>query len=564
MKPDEQKNENEERPLVVLAKKLGLAPNFATLSPTQKLKTLLDHPQLDRIIKSMRADEFYVLLKDIGLEDAYLLLLHATEEQKVALVDLEVWSGDSFLPERFEQVLDLMLELSRDEALNLIKKVEPELIAFEIFCQADVKLAREVQESGTEGDYFLSPDLQFAIFCKDEKKVPVLKTLLDLMYEVDIEFAQMILFQGMADTPYSLEWQARYFREARLQDLGFPPQEERYAIYEDFDLKGLKESLQKSLGSQIPKVVSERPLALVLAKQEGQGLLFLKGLAEAAEENDISGVVSEFLYVTNKVVSARTGDYFEEGVFEEASRHAVHVMSLGVEELCEGDITRAKDIVLSVHPNYLYRAGVEVLRPLYWLALAIMKEVGGMKRLFVLGREREEVVKASLLFPPMFSMLLVSPNLLKRRDFQNKNEVEMQRRKLRETRALVRFAIRVFGFEPTGKAGQAKIVAEPTLLNVFATAWARFVLSGDFAIKPLNGDEVRELVRIAFEGGRVKQDYRGIAERVLKLARDEEEASAVKAFLDEVFYALEETIGGLDPQRPVDTKFLGDALLLEG
>jgi hypothetical protein len=193
-----------------------------------------------------------------------------------------------------------------------------------------------------------------------------------------------------------------------------------------------------------------------------------------------------------------------------------------------------------------------------------MKEVGGMKRLFVLGREREEVVKASLLFPPMFSMLLLSPNLLKRRDFQNKNEVEMQRRKLRETRALVMFATRVFGFEPTGKAGQARLVTEPTLLNVFATAWARFVLSGDFAIKPLNGDEVRELVRIAFEGGHVKQDYRGIAERVLKLAQNEDETSAVKAFLDEVFYALEETIGGLEPQRPVDTKFLGDALLLEG
>lgn len=561
MKEDDRNNA--ERPLVVLAKKLGLAPNFATLSPTQKLKTLLDHPKLDKIIKSMRADEFYILLKEIGLEDSYLLLLHATEEQKIALVDLEAWSGDSFLPERFEQVLELMLDLSRDEALNLIKKVEPELIAYEIFSQADVKLAREVQEDDTVGDYFLSPDMQFAIFCKDEKKVPVIKTLLDLMYEIDIEFAQMILFQGMADTPYSLEWQARYFREARLQDLGFPAPEERYAIYEEFDLKGLKESLQKSFSGQIPMTVFERPLALILAKQQGERLLFLKGLAEASEETDISAIVNEFLYVTNKIVAARTRDYFEEGVFEEASRHAVAVMSIGVEELCEGDLTRAKEIVLSVHPNYLYRSGLEVLRPLYWLALAIMKEVGGMKRLFVLGREREEVVRASLLFPPMFAMSLASPNMLKRRDFQNRAEVELQRRKLRETRALLKFAIRVFGFEPTGKAGTSRLITEPTLLNVFATAWARFVLSGEFSIEPLKGKDVQELVRIAFQGGMVKQDYRAIAERVINSAQSEEEELAVKAFVDEVFSALEENLGGLDPKKPVDTKFIGDALLLE-
>ncbi len=555
------------RALVPLARSLGLPAGFAGLSATEKLNTILDLPDPGRVVRHLRPDELYALVREIGIEDAWILVLQGTPEQRRAIRDLEVWADGHYEPERLDRILDLSLQEGLEHGIEVVRDSDPEMVALHVFGQARVTLVREEEESlprreqgqgedSEEGEgqeaTFLSPDGVFWVHCGDPDRVPSVRRLLDLMYAEGVEFAHRILFAGMYDTPSSLEAQALHFRDKRLEDLGFPPPEERFAIWEPFDVRGLKDLLAQhgTLPSGPREDVETRPLALVLAGQKAP-LLFWEALAAAADDPALPTLVHRLLYLVNAVLAAKTQTFHNDEAWEEAAAHTIALVSLGIEDLCEGDRTRAREILLSVHPKYLYRVGVEVLRPLNLIARKVLREVGGMGRLVILGEARSDAVRAALRFPPEPP----GPSS----DMWTLAEARRARQDLSDTLAVLRFLRSHLGFAPTGTRPETSLLVSPTLANVLSTAWARQVLCGQADIEPLTGQEVRDLLVAAFEGGRVRPSLKALN---LPESLSSDEARAVQAFVAEALSRVEEALGRLDPGQPVDVRFLGDCLLL--
>lgn len=549
-----------ERALVPLARGLGLPDRFSELSPTEKLRVILDLPDPKLFVRRLRPDELYTLVRSIGIDDAWCLVLYGSKEQRQAICDLEVWDGDTYSPERLDHILDLCTASGLDHALQVVRDSDPELLALHIFIQARVTVARdEAERDEGEGEdeeaSFLSPDGVFMVHCNDPEKAASVRRLLDLMYAIDVEFAQRIIFAGMYDTPSSLEHVARYFREKRLEDLGFPPPEERYAIWEPFDLKGLKELVRKNLlhePSDPGPDAGRLPMALVLAQQKEKGGLVWDVLSAISDDPSFSLIVHRLLYLVNKVLAAETTTYHDDGAWDLAAKQAVELVSLGLEELSGGDPTKARQIMLAVHPLYLYRAGVEVLRPLNLTARKIVRMVGGAARLAILGEEMADLTRAMLRFPPQ------SP-VLEGAKAWTCALVARVRKELKDIIAVVKFAYDYLGFNPQAGAVPKGCIVEPTLANVLATAWANNVLTGEPSPRPLTGDDIRGLVVAAFSEGRLRPSL-----RVMTLPEEltEEERQAVQAFVSRALAKVEDGLRTLDPGRPIDVRFVGDCLLV--
>ncbi len=557
------------RALAPLTRPLGLPEGFARLGATGKLNALLDLSDPGRVIRHLRPDELYGLVREIGIEDAWDLVLLGTPEQRQAIRDLEVWSEDQYDPERLDRILDLSVHAGLEHGLAVVRDSDPEMLALHVFAQARVSLVRDEEERPARDTgaldeeerpdqaSFLSPDGVFLIRCEDPDRVPSVRRLLDLMYAEGVEFAQRILFAGMHDTPGSLEAQARHFREMRLQDLGFPPPEERFAIWEPFDAMGLKDLIER----QMPRAegpdaldAGRHPLALVLAGQDSPPL-FWEALASVAGDPSLPALVHRLLYLVNKVLAARTTTFHDDSAWEAAAAHVLDLVSLGLEHLSGSDRERAGQVLVAVHPQHLYRTGVEVLRPLNLIARAVLREVGGMTRLAILGESRADVVRAALVFPPE------RPIGVGRAPAWTLEDATRTRIVLADALAVLRFARAHLGFAPASHPAGARIraLSEPTLANALATAWARQVLRGDPSIEPLTGEEVRDLLVAGFEGGRIRPALREIT---LPSPLSETEAHAVRTFLDEALTRVEESLGRLDPGRPVDARFVGDCLLV--
>jgi hypothetical protein len=541
-----------DRALKELAKASELPGGFARMSPGAKLSAILDLPEPAALVRRLRSDELYFLLNAIGLEDTHDLLAYASPEQRQAVVDLDAWSGWRFDAARFDRILELVRGVSYDLALDLLKGSDRETLALYVFSSCRVGLAGEESED-TGDDAFVTPDGVFVVSCDDPDRVPAVKRFLDLLYATDLELAHLVLHGGMRETTASLEDAAFRFRDARLQDLGFPAADERFAIYEPFDVAAVRARL--AVGGSPPRgAPASPPLALALVRAEAPHLFWdaLRGLDPAEGASVVHGI----LHLVNRVVAARTLDLHEEGAWDLAARHALSLVSIGLEDLAEGDREAAPVVLGRTWPVELYRAGLEAIRPAHLMAKRVVADVGGVAHLSLFAPDVAEALRAAMLFPPQLFEGLVRDGSATVREFRTLAEARRLGEACREARAVAAFANRVLGFGPgEGDAGAA------TFASVFATAWARTVLAGSPSPAPLDGRELRDLRAVAFKGARIRPALRRGAAALADRAPEADRAR-VAAFLDRAIDAVEDALGALDPASVPDVRFVGDALLV--
>lgn len=117
-------------------------------------------------------------------------------------------------------------------------------------------------------------------------------------------------------------------------------------------------------------------------------------------------------------------------------------------------------------------------------------------------------------------------------------------------------------------AALADRAGDVTLSALLATSVAWAVLDGSPRLEPLAADALRRLLVEAMdgpEGGRrIRGDLRAAISRALLALPelDDDGAAALEAAVGRALDALDHELGGLDPARPVDVRFVGAALLV--
>lgn len=538
--------------LASLAAQHSLPRGFSGLSPSARLREILELDEPAALVRSLRADELYFLMRGIGDEESRDLLVYASPEQRRAVVDLDCWADGRYDPERFDRILDMLSRTSLDLATSLLKNTDPEALALHVLARARVVVAADDDDQCGEAA-FLSPDNVFLIDPEDGDDVPGLRRFLDLLYNADLQRAQLALQGGLRDTNASLEEASFGFRNARLQDLGFPPDDERFSIWEPFDVAAVRERLASGNPAG-PHRFEGRPLGMVLRRGTGENLFLWQAVGLAGSRSDLAGFLRAFLNLVNRVLAARTTDLSEAQAWESAALSAAEIASIGFERLSDGDLATAAAYVPRTWPVEAYRTGIEFLRPLHLLARRVATAAGGTARLDLFEPEMAETLRAALLFPPVRAAAAGIRGEAVDRDFRTVAEVEAAITTVRDATAILAFAREVLGYDPRAEAR-----IRCGFAGVFLTAACRAILSGTPSLEPFDGESIRDLLVAAFDHGRVRPSLR---EATVRLVAGRPQA--VAAFLDRAIDRLEQALGGLDPADTIDVRFVGDVLVVKG
>ncbi len=213
-------------------------------------KTLRGKPAALAELSDLEAS---LAIKAMGVDEAPLLLSHATPEQARALLDFEAWAGGQLQPSDallwlgafrsagIEPLVAAVRAWDRESAVALLSRRL--LIADK---PDDETPPEDVPDwlKATDDDLRLvaSADGRFVMAARtedpdtgeevsDEEQDAILRLVDDLYRGEDWEAAVTLLRQAMTDDRFDLEELGLRFRDARLEELGFPPRGRALELY---------------------------------------------------------------------------------------------------------------------------------------------------------------------------------------------------------------------------------------------------------------------------------------------------------------------------------------------
>jgi hypothetical protein len=195
-------------------------------------------PEPEKLIPLLPEAELCFAIKAVGLADSAWILEHATPEQVVACLDLDVWRGA--LPDRagLGSWLDLLADTGDTAFLRSVRALDPELIVLFLKSRLGVVMKPSESDGWDPPDGSQTLEGQFHYYALDpEDDLATVHRLLHMLFEHDywtyFRMMQGVIWELESDNE---EWSLRW-RTGRLEDLGFPPWDHAMRIYRTIDPK---------------------------------------------------------------------------------------------------------------------------------------------------------------------------------------------------------------------------------------------------------------------------------------------------------------------------------------
>lgn len=247
------------------SKVVNLTPwDMLTLSTQSRSKShaLLERKDADAAIRGLSPLESYYTMKDLGPHDAIPYLTVIEGEQVCSLFDMDVWATDRL------EISDLLIwfEAFREAGIERLqfaaRQLDSETLALLLRRRLLIGLVTDddvedppdwVQNPPPNiAPIVKTPDNRFFIAARtvdeseelnggetpidEEERKAVVQLVDDLYRDQDFEFVSSVLRMAETGLSSSFEEQSFRFRNARLEDLGFPPFARAIEVFSIMDL----------------------------------------------------------------------------------------------------------------------------------------------------------------------------------------------------------------------------------------------------------------------------------------------------------------------------------------
>lgn len=330
-----------------------------TVGARQRLDLIVEDPDARRLAAAMQPQEFFWLMKEVGETDALDLLQLATTEQRVFILDMELWDGYTFSEEKACHWLAYFLEGGEASVHALLKQVDFEFL--------HLLLSRELTVGGGIGDladdeerfndYDHTFDGVFMLSFKNPKHSQLVGSFVSMIYKLDNPLYVALMEGIKGDVDLELEEQCQRFRTGRLEDLGFPPLDEALSIYArvnpaSFELQGDKVSVGS--GGECPGLI---PVA-------AEDTLLFRALAHA----DSEPVWQELNYLVNSALVAEGGAFADPDTMTAVLHRVCGYLNIALEHLCGSDEAKAAEILRTEALKRLFQLGFSIVLELKFAA----------------------------------------------------------------------------------------------------------------------------------------------------------------------------------------------------
>jgi hypothetical protein len=316
-------------------------------------------PAPEAVVPRIPEAELCFTCKAAGVSDTSWILAHATEDQLVACVDLDAWTG--LVPEvrKLDGWMGALAEAGPETLLRAAQAMDPEMLALYLRDHVTVALKPSGDEDWEPPDGGQTLDGQFYFVARREgDDVAALTRLLHVLFERDYWLYFRMMQSVIEESRTEIEEWALRWRTGRLEDLGFPSWDRSMRIYGHLRPDRLAE-LPLEPGDiehtrwQLPVWISDLPVAA-----DSRHAVFRA--AGQLDADGRAGFFYAFLNLANKVAVADRRDLGDADTLPETIEKAATVASRGLEHVASENGIELADALRRVPVEQLFRVGVNL------------------------------------------------------------------------------------------------------------------------------------------------------------------------------------------------------------
>lgn len=482
------------------------------------LDRLLSHPQAPALIRSLEAEEFYALVNDLGRAECSDLLRYASPEQLHGFLDLDLWTEQSFLPDRVEWNLALANEAGSETVDRFFEGMDDETIGVYILRRAQIvpRTFEPEQEDALPDDreVFLTPDAMFYVIARKDEELSqpeadepeeqadasMLGHFISLLYASDYERARSILKSLPADDADALELLSRGFRNSRLETMGFPSSGEASKLFNYYNPVKARDRILEKLDRLAILKDSHDSLLPALARHEQAHPPFLRDVFAAVDDPLVRQQVSQGMaYLINAVfVRESGGDLSSEEARGAAVSKAMGYVNMGLEFVSSSETSTAVKVIARVWPRTLFRIGFSLALMLRLRARELLKYSGQAHGFQLFDPPLDDVIKGVAKETPLYFEGLMDEENASWRDFRTLDEWQRTRAALRQAEGVNAFVQRTLPpdfkvLEETVPANLRPVVTHTTLMS---TALVNAMLGRESWLAPIGRSELMATISV--------------------------------------------------------------------
>jgi hypothetical protein len=359
---------------------LSQRKELLALTPEKALNFIFDAKHPAALIHSFPETDFYFLVNDIGISDAYEILALASDRQWEYILDIELWGKDRIDIDSVTKWLDILFQAAPERFVKWAVEKNPEFIEYYLYKNIKVAVREHDEDPSSLGKDLITIDDVYYIRITDEyydsdeyneydaesdegdireKRAEFIKSLLEKIAEYDYGKYRNMLFETMTVLPAEMEEEFYRLRNVRLEEKGFLPFYEAAGVYAP--LKPEKLSGRKKIAKKSNQSASLMPVPLYPFRMLKEDNLFAMSIKRIEPVEILSNLQAEFAGLCNRIISADQRTIKSRDELKEIVKKACGYLSIGLEKLAaEGekpDIRRTAALIEKYHIENIFRTG---------------------------------------------------------------------------------------------------------------------------------------------------------------------------------------------------------------
>lgn len=522
----------------------------------KKYDLLIEAAKPAELLHRMPAQEAYLLVKEVGHDDAVELVAMASVEQLTTFVDLDSWEGDCLDGKSAYTWLEMLLEAGEAKVLETFRELDFELLV--LMLQKQLRVLRtpgEIEDKDAREEaaqHWGGYEIEYP----DSEQRKVLESLLGILLSNEEGIYRQLLDAVRWEPQALLEENVYHVRSGRLEDRGFPDPFEALAVYAWLDPEGFETPAKGKLPLESGEA-GVSTFGLTLTGASPQGLLAEVLAGGLSQESSW-----ELTFLLNKVMVAERIDVGDREQVEAISAEVYGLLNLALEHLSGGDVEKAAQFFADTYLEHLFRLGYSLTLQLQRRAKALCQSgvgpyldgpfraltesLGRRKPRYFTGLERTDR-GGEKHFAELRELTLAAEWL---------ERLEVQRRLFEERFPFTLPAPEVL--DPQLEGCLPESAEDLTLSDFFLTALANRVLGRDFIPLPVPAAELPELHRKVVAEGRIAEALRAETAQWL----DALEPGGA-AFGDYCLELWQEEFGAVKAEE-LDPRYIGGLIVREG
>ncbi|MEW5908612.1 MAG: DUF6178 family protein [Thermodesulfobacteriota bacterium] len=354
-----------------------------SLPPESALNRILNSSQPVILIHSFSDEDFYFLIREIGVEDSLELLSMASDRQWEFILDVELWKKDRIRQSTAVHWIDLILKADPNRLLRWSLNEKTEFIEWFLFKNIEIKIREHDQDPGIFGDEYITFDDIYYIRIipiseelrseedDDALRKETLTRLLTRLANFDHLQYQKLLLEASHILPAESEEELFRLRNVRMAEKGFFPFDEAMQIYSPLKSEDLKNVSLKYPGGTRPDSMLPVPLSHIRALQEEN--LFTRSLEKIPTQEVLIQIQTEFASLCNQIISADMKTIRHRAELKGIVKKACGYLTIGLEQLDtrahkNPDPNRTAALVSRYPLSDIFRVGFGEAMALKWQA----------------------------------------------------------------------------------------------------------------------------------------------------------------------------------------------------